>query len=174
MEAVRFEKFLQQLGKTHMTPDAFASLAETDTYELAVKPSNFQIFLYEISQLEDTDEERSAVLRNELQTFLGLSTPVAPFGKENVNHVGASDAAPKETISICDAQYAHIRATLLDNAVATVEWLSDHFLASPDVIVANPEHFRRILETWTDDPCQETAPDDPVVESGTTSAEAEM
>ena len=166
MEAVRFEIFLQQLGKTHITVDDFATLAETDAYELAVKPNQFQIFLYEISQLEDSDEERSGILRSELQAFLGLSTPLAPFGKENVNHVGASDAAPKGTISICEPEYAHIRASLLENAVATVAWLSDHFLESPDVIVANPEHFRKILETWTVDPCEETPLADSVEESG--------
>lgn len=158
MEAVRFEKFLQQLGKTHMTVDAFAALAETEAYELAVKPSSFQIFLYEISQLEDEDEMRSAILRRELQTFLGLSTPLAPFGKENVNHVASdTDAAPAETISICDPEFAHIRSTLLENAHATVEWLNEHFLDSPDVTIANPEHFRKILEDYTKDPCDATA-----------------
>lgn len=156
MSSVRFELFLQQLGKTVVTPEDFAELSKHTElgYELAIKPSNFAVFLYTIDQLEDTDETRSARFLADLQTYLGLSAPIPPIGHENKNHA-VGDAAYPESILICDAQYAAIRRQLVQNGIQTANWLRDHFLHSPDVHVANPEHFVATLESWGTDPCDD-------------------
>lgn len=75
LHAPRFELFLQQLGKTAMTPAALQELSKYMSigYELAVKPSNFTVFLYTVDQLEDTNDERSGHLRETLQDYLGLA-----------------------------------------------------------------------------------------------------
>jgi len=164
MQSVRFELFLQSLGKTAMTPEDFANLvALTDAgYELAIKPNNFTIFLYTVDQLEDEDETRSAILLQELQSFLGLSTPLLPFGHENKNHIALEASAPPETIDICEAQYAEIRRVLLENGIQTAQWLREKFLHSPDVFVSQNNHFISTLADWGMDPCDVPALDEPV------------
>lgn len=154
MASVRFEIFLQQLGKTTLTAEDFAELSKyTDFgYELAIKPSNFTVFLYTVDQLEDSDATRTGQLLMDLQAYLGLSSPIPPFGHENKNHA-VGDAAYPQSISICDPQYAVIRLQLIKNGVQTANWLRDHFLQSSDVVVANPEHFVETLKAWGADPC---------------------
>lgn len=161
LASVRFELFLQQLGKTVLTPNDFAELSKYTEfgYELAIKPSNFSIFLYTVDQLEDLDETRSEQLLTALQTYLELSTPIPRIGHENKNHA-VGDAAYPESIVICDPQYALIRKDLVRNGIHTANWLRDHFLQSPDVTVANPEHFLATLETWSTDPCDEVGIND--------------
>lgn len=156
LSSVRFELFLQQLGKTVLSPSDLWEMSQATEagYELAVKPSNFTVFLYTVDQLEDMDETRSANLRSELQRFLELTTPIAQFGHENKNH-RVGDSGHPESIHICDPRYASIRKRLIDNGVKTATWLRDHFLMSPDVIVANPEHFIETLELWSIDPCED-------------------
>ena len=77
---------------------------------------------------------------------------IQPFGHENKNHqVGESGHA--ETISICDPDYATIRSILVENGKKTATWLMDQFLHSPDVHVANTDHFIETLRSWGTDPC---------------------
>lgn len=154
LASVRFDLFLMQFGKTNVTSDDMNTLSQQN-YELAIKPSNFSMFLYSVDQLEDTDETRSEVLRVELQKYLGLNLPIEPFGHENKNHaVGTTGHA--ESINICDQEYAPIRKQILEYGEKSAAWLRDHFITSPDVIVANKEHFVESLESWGVDPCDDT------------------
>ena len=149
--SVRFELFLMQLGKTVLTPNDMLELSQQN-YELAVKPSNFTVFLYTVDQLEDTNEVRTGNLRRELQKFLGLQTPIQPFGHENKNHA-VGDTGHKESINICDENYKYLRERMLEQGAKTATWIRDHFIESPDVIVANKVHFVETLLLWSKDPC---------------------
>lgn len=155
IHAVRFEFFLQQLGKTTMDRSQLEQFASFSLYghELAVKPSNFTIFCYTVDQLEDADDLRSEQFRSSLQQYLGLTTPLAPFGHENKNHAVGSTGHP-ETIRICDDQFANIRNTAIVNARTTADWIRNEFLQARDVFVANPEHFLETVQQWETDPCQ--------------------
>lgn len=75
LHAPRFEIFLQQLGKTAMTPSELQELAKFTHigYEVAVKPSSFTVFVYTVDQLEDANEDRNENLRDALGSYLGLS-----------------------------------------------------------------------------------------------------
>jgi hypothetical protein len=155
IHSVRFEFFLQQLGKTALDQAQLQALTDFSHYghELAVKPSNFTIFCYTVDQLEDTDEDRSALFRNTLQEYLGLTKPLPPFGHENKNHAVGMTGHP-ETINICDDEFSTIRANVLQYARQTASWIQHHFIKARDVVVANREHFLESLHQWEIDPCE--------------------
>lgn len=48
-----------------------------------------------------------------------------------------------------------IRNRLMENGKRTATWLSEQFLNSPDVVVANRDHFVATLQSWGSDPCLE-------------------
>lgn len=151
----RFDLFLMQLGKTDITPDNFdemLSFSKDFGYDMAVKPCKMKVFLYTVEQLDDTDEDRSFIFRATMQMFLKLHERIPPFGHENINHA-TGQAGFAESISICDPQYASIRRRLIENANRASTWIINHFIKSPDVVVANPEHFVALLEDWSHDPC---------------------
>ena len=151
LQSTRFELFLMQLGKTAISVDQLNDLVGLN-YELAVKPSRAQVFLYTVDQLEDADQTRSESFRSTLQSFLGLHQPIAAFGVENKNHL-----AHAESIDICDAQWASARAKLVEQGAQTAKWLREVFIHSTDVVVGNQEHFVKTLETWSVDPCAVSA-----------------
>jgi hypothetical protein len=151
----RFDLFLMQLGQTDLTADHLDEMAVFSNmygYDMAVKPCNFPIFLYTVEQLDDTDEDRSAVFRATMQEFLQLRAPIPPFGHENINHA-TGEAGFAESIDICHVQYDAVRRLLIDNARRASTWIINYFIASPGVVVANPEHFVAALKDWTHDPC---------------------
>lgn len=146
----RFEISLFQLGKTNMTTAEIQKLGLMG--HSAVVPNKFPVFLYSLEQIKDTNVTRVANVRHALQCFLNLSTPLKPLGHENLNrYVGKN--AHKETIDICDAKYVGLRKELLSKGRETQLWLRNKFLKSPDVMVANREHFLHLLDEWQMDPC---------------------
>lgn len=154
---IRFELFLMQLGKTDLYPNNFDDMSEFSKafgYDMAVKPSNFQVFLYTVEQLDDTDEERSSLFRSTMQSFLNLNEEIPPFGHENKNHATGSEGYD-ESISICDEQYAAVRRLLIENGIKASDWIIGDFMESPEVLVANPDHFAASLKQWEHDPCEQ-------------------
>jgi hypothetical protein len=153
MQSTRFDLFLMQMGKTAITAEDMIEFADMQAnYELAIRPTLAKVFLYTVDQLEDTDVKRSEQFRTDMKNYLELSQPIQPFGIENKNHVKHA-----ESIDICDAKWATIRAKLVQQGAVTATWISEHFIHSTDVWVANQEHFVETLESWTRDPCDITA-----------------
>jgi len=151
-ESARFELFLMQLGKTDMSINDFESMYERP--HLAVKPNKFKIFLYTLSQMEDTTKERKESFREQLRQFLGLQNPLPEVPQENRNpFVGKK--AHNETIDICDSKYDAVRAMLVEQGEKTQKWIREEFMMSPDVVVGNRDHFLAMLDTWSHDPCRE-------------------
>ena len=155
MQSTRFELFLMQMGKTTVSATQMKDLVGQN-YDLAIKPSNFTVFLYTVDQLDDADVDRSENLRTTMQKYIGLKKPIQAFGHENKNHA-TGKAAHSESISICDDKWANVRAKLVQQGARTAQWLQDEFIHSKDVVVANKEHFIETISTWAVDPCVKTA-----------------
>jgi hypothetical protein len=156
LDSGRFELKLLQFAKTNMTVADMHLLLDRPHY--AIKPNRFKIFLYALEQIQvndDSDGDRSAEFRQDLQGFLELSTPIQTFGHENLNRFVGSKAHG-ETVNICDAHFDSIRETLVKNSRKTAVWIRDQFMTSPDVVVSNRPYFTKILEDWMKDPCRET------------------
>jgi len=145
----RYELFLTQLAKTNLTA---SEVFEWQQYypEISVEPNNFPIFVYTLEQLNDQDTERSAHFRQDLRAFLQLSHPLQSFGHENINHFTGAKAH-RETVTICDAKHAAIRAKIVRDATRTADWIRDRFL--PVVTASNRDHLVESLESWKVDPC---------------------
>jgi hypothetical protein len=118
--------------------------------------------LYTVDQLEDVNVTRSNMFRQTLQDYLGLSEPLPPMGHENKNHA-TGEAGHAETIDICDDQWTSVRAEVTKVAVQSAQWIKQHFVASKDVVVANPGHFVETLQTWGIDPCDSKNNDEDAV-----------
>ena len=152
-DSARFELYLMQLGKTEMSLSEFEDMAGRP--HLAVKPNKFKVFLYTLSQMEDETVERKMSFREEMGSFLGLEKPIVEIEHQNKNNF-VGEFAHKETIDICDAKHADLRALLVKQGEETQRWIREEFLTSGDVVVANKEHFLAVLDTWSRDPCVET------------------
>lgn len=146
MQSTRFDLFLMQLGKTHITAKNMKELAQAGL-DLTIKPNEIKVFLYTVDQLKDQDSSRATEFRSELQGFLGLHKPLDAF--HNVNH----HQVYPESIDICDDQWAQVRGKLVQEGTKTAKWIQKHFMHSNDVVVANQEHFLQSLESWSTDPC---------------------
>ena len=162
-DSARFDLFLMQFGKASIDARALhemiipneADAAKRKLHHLAIKPNNFSIFIYTLDQLEDSgDAQRNAMFRNRLQQFLGLEEPLKPVGRENLNHFVGKKAHP-ETIDICDGKYKSVRKLLINQGKRSARWIEQEFIQSPDVVVANREHFLESLRSWSKDPCDE-------------------
>ena len=159
-DSTDFKTYLMQFGKTKVEArdledmvNSGSSLAEKKNHNLVIKPNTFSIFLYTVDQLEDTgDVDRSNAFRSGLQHFLGLQQPLKPVGRENLNHFVGKKAYP-ETVDICLPKYNSLRRMLLIQGGSSAEWIEKEFLESPDVVVANQEHFLESIRSWSMDPC---------------------
>jgi len=155
LDITRFDFYLQQLGKTPVSQTTLNELAGRKG--MAIKPTSGKVFLYALQQLDDVNFMRSRAFRQSLQHFLQLKTPFSPLGHENLNHFVGEQAYP-ETVNICDARYQSLRTKLLAQGVATAQWIENEFMTSPDVTIANREHFILSLATWGVDPCLSRPP----------------
>jgi hypothetical protein len=166
-----FHFHLSKLNKTPMSPEEVALMPPSlirprrrkNSTASAPPPINFTapVFLYEVSQLSDSDSMRNIVFRQDLQNFLGLqadSVVIEPFiwYKPGKNHSDPTvlDAINRKKINICDPQYNKLRERLMEHATKASTWIAEYFIQSPTVYVSSPHHFvHSILAKWKIDPC---------------------
>jgi hypothetical protein len=137
MERPQFELVLEKLGKTKASQEP---------------KTPFKVFLYTLGQMEDDDEDRRARMRDTLGEFLELTSPIEPLPQANRNRF-VGEKGFNETINICDSKHDVLRGVLVENGKKTQQWILEEFLSSPDVTVANAEHFRALVSEWGTDPC---------------------
>ena len=117
-----------------------------------------RVFLYELSQLTQSDKADEADLRNALQAFLGLTTPIQPFiwFKPGIDHEDEekSKLIESKKIDICDDDFGPLRATLQKQAANVSRWVRKHFLDAPGVFVSNRDRFEEIMKYWEEEPCR--------------------
>ena len=104
------------------------------------------IFVYEQTQMkEDT-------YWDEVAGFLGLSHI------PNAHYKSAHGKGHNKTL--CIEYYDEFRAEMMAHSYNVSVWLEEYFLPvgldpnRPDVVIANPESFRTIIETYKHDPCK--------------------
>jgi hypothetical protein len=96
-------------------------------------------------------------MRDDLQQFLGLREPIAPFiwFKPGKNHTREElKRVDKKKIDICDDKFAKLRSTLMEQSVNASKWIREYFVGAEDVVVSSKEHFSDVLLTaipvWID------------------------
>ena len=111
-------------------------------------------FLYVDEQLGDT--QHVAQLQHDLQTFLGLSTPLSnpmEYRTHLTTTASNSATATGKAFDICHSDFIALRAELLQIGQEAAAWLIDHFLPVSGVSVSCPSCVILLLETWHIDPC---------------------
>jgi hypothetical protein len=117
-----------------------------------------KVFLYELSQLSDTNETREEWFLRDLQNFLHLRQAIPPMiwirpGKNLTTDLKEQRDARK--IDICDTGHNVLRDRLMENSLAASEWIERYFMKAKDVVVSNTNHFHELMERWKADPCVE-------------------
>lgn len=147
-DLAKYEDSLMQLGKVDLSTGDLKQMAAQG---LILAPTSLRVFLYEVDQLSDVNDERATQFRRDMQRFLGLENPILPFDKRNVV---ANKGTYPETINICDEKYQHLREVLIHHADKTRHWIRDRFIKSDDVIIGgDKQHFLELLAKWGEDPC---------------------
>jgi hypothetical protein len=122
-----------------------------------------EVFLYDVSQLKDSNAAREALFRSDLQNFLELKQPL----EQNMIHVKPGRAPVSEEhaveianqkIDICDDKYSDLRKVLLEQGSNSANWIENVFLKNPKVHASSPEYLLEKLAEWHHDPCEQRAP----------------
>jgi hypothetical protein len=159
-----FHIFLRSLGKTNTTDPKEGQYIEP---KLLRRLQQFvklkgQVFLYEVTQLSDKDEARSTSLRDDLQQFLRLKEPIAPFiwFRPGKNHTRKElELVNSKKIDICEDKFTKLRSTLMAQSVNASRWIREYFVDAEDVFVSSKEHFSSVLmKSWERDPCLDRPP----------------
>ena len=145
-QQVQFHLNLANLGKTNVTEQE-SNLLGPDKKRPRLHLRN-EVFLYEISQPSDKNETRAARFRTDLSDFIGLSIPLDPLERKESDNFHYA-------IDICDEEYSHLRARLVENGKVAATWIRNYFLPLPDVTVSSPTYFEELLQSWSIDPCDE-------------------
>jgi hypothetical protein len=149
-----FHLFLNNLGKTEN--DTILPYVDPTFHKaINVIPTKRKVFLYEISQLSDKDENRSLQLRQDLQSFLHLNQPIPPFiwFKPGRQHSDESirQAVEMRKIDIC--KHVQMKEELMKHAIQASQWIIKHFIDAEGVVVSSKDFLRATLEDWKIDPC---------------------
>ena len=150
-DMARFELSLLQYNKTGINEHQLKKLTDMNK---SVQSISSRIFIYDIEQLADSDDERAANFRSDMQNFLELSEPLNPFPHENVN-MRKKEHNHSEYIDICHSTHDALRKLLLTQAKETEKWIKEEFIPSPDVIVGGKDYFLEIVSRWSIDYCHE-------------------
>lgn len=154
----QFHFQLANLGKTKRSPEENALMEWRRIRRRTVANFTQPVFIYEVSQLSDTDETRSTALRKDLTKFLELKQEIPPFiwyrpGKNHTSEEKKKEVDSKK-INICDEKYNSIRSYIMENSINASKWIVKYFLDAPGVYVSSRDHFEnQIMKSWQRDPC---------------------
>ncbi|EEC51248.1 predicted protein [Phaeodactylum tricornutum CCAP 1055/1] len=150
-EEARFQEALIGLGKTSMstTDEMQYFLSSEKKPENLTVISQMKVFVYDIAQVEDKDEERSQLFMDDMQTFLQMTEPFKPMGQKS------GGKTKQSRIDICEQKYDHLREALLDIGVNASRWIRRFFVPAEGVTVSSPKFFEQSLAKWEIDPCEE-------------------
>jgi len=148
---VRFHEHLARIGKTDLSdPKEYELLGRTQPETKRLNLTG-KVFLYEVAQPYDEDQNRVLAYCEDLSNFLGLSQMLEPM--QAIRDDKRADYHYK--IDVCKPKYKAVREELLEMGRNASQWLQEYFLVHPDVVVSSPEHFRTLVQTWGTDPCLE-------------------
>jgi len=120
------------------------------------------VFLYEPSQLFDSNETRALVFRRNLSDFLGLERLLPPMKNTRVGK--GSDYHYK--IDVCEPRYSDLRRHLVELGRNASEWIATYFLTLPDVYYSSVDgNFEAMLASWSEDPCEDDEAERPELNS---------
>jgi hypothetical protein len=151
-ERAKFHNHLARLRKTSMesTEERQHFSADVQNVSYAHGFSETKVFLYDMAQLEDKNQNRSDILLDDLRSFLRVTKPFSQKVRKEKRIV--SNAI---RIDICDVEYDHLREVLLVTGVEASRWIRRVFFHAEGVTVSSPDFMDQLLAKWEEDPCEE-------------------
>ena len=124
-------------------------------HDMEIDAMKNKIFLMEDRQIV-AENKASKHLPKDLGEFLGikhrlrnLKSYVPPADRY------ADKRAASTMINICDGEHDEVRMILVKQGEEAAEWIQNYFLLSPDVVVSFRKEFVRLLDDWSQDPCED-------------------
>lgn len=125
----------------------------------AVEHMDNPLFLFVLEQLNDEDEARRELFRQDMTKFMGFheSLPAIPHHKPGRRHK-AKEQSRRDAmkIDICDEEYIPLRNRLMEHAMDASIFFRTVLIKNPTVTVSSPDHFESIMQSWMVDPCVTT------------------
>ncbi len=152
----RFDLFLKQLAKVPLDDGELKEMVLSDNlWPKRISPNNFKIFLYTTEQLlgDGSNSTRQFQFQADLQHFLRLESPFPDI--RGMHRSNENNATHPEYMHICDEEFERLRRVLVRQGRMSSRWILKKFIKSDDVVVSDVDHFRSLLTTWGQDPCQE-------------------
>jgi hypothetical protein len=168
---------LIHLGKTELnTTEEIDLLSTRQQTNIRKKGITFArspnpVFLYEVNQLRQEKDDINNNNNNNnnnldvfvqgFTNFLGLDQKLPPPVHEKPGmKLDAKVQAERDALKldICLKKYKNQREILLEIGQRAADWIIHYFMNVPDVYVANPDQFRRLVETYGKDPCEGREP----------------
>jgi hypothetical protein len=121
-----------------------------------VPPMSNPLFLFDLSQLGDSNATRTDVFRRDFTAFMGLNETLPPIPHRVPGRMRNGDDQERRNrskIDICDDEYAPLRRRLLEHAIDASLFIRTFLLKNPTVVVSSPYHFDEIMQQWMVDPC---------------------
>ena len=150
-DQVRYMDHLSIVGKTDLMDPEELKLLSSDMIERAGPKLENPIFLYEISQMEETNPVYAEQYRQDLHQYLGLRNPLVPLESSHKSH--SNSPFKHLEINICDPQHKEVHDELLSISRNASLWIRKYFVPLPDVHISCPEHFNDLILEWMVDPC---------------------
>lgn len=174
-----FHLFLAQMGRTSRSLEEQKLLRHYDVtnnntplpYNLTVldPPAPHSVFLYDQNQIDGRKyPEIAETFRRDLSAYLGIS-PLLPSLEEATQKVYENTKAETEKeanerrlieaklIDICQPKFADLREELVKVGRDMAEWIVDYYLPLPNVYASSPTFFKKLLEDYRSDPCEQTS-----------------
>jgi hypothetical protein len=152
-----FQRNLAMLGKTNNADmeqrKLLLGMKEKYLQDLTEIPN--PVFLYDLSQLYDTNLQRQTQFRMDLQDFIGLDTPLSSNFTDSSTKEGNSTTKLTK-FDICQVEFDALRAELVSIGSRAASWITQYFIHADSVVVSSPDYFQQMLQTWYTDPCAGT------------------
>ena len=150
-QSFHFHRWLSRLS---LTPSE--TQEESDLLLHHHKPSYHpnwkgKLFIMQYEQLVDANATRRNAMEREYENFIGV--PSLSFDSTSSS---SKIGTRRNLIDICHTKHTAFRYRVIEEAENAALWIKNYLLESEKVVVPNKNHFLKILDGWSVDPCIQT------------------
>jgi hypothetical protein len=155
-DRAQFHQNLAKFGKTNLRDPAEKALLRLPRKSKDFLRTDNPIFLYDMSQIYDSNQTRLEQFKADLGHFLRLPTPL-PDASAAADKTTTS-RVKKKVLNICLDEHEAVRKELVQIGTRASMWIRKYFmkLDPAQVTISNREFFELALKEWKYDPCLAT------------------
>ena len=114
------------------------------------------LFLFDLEQLSDADDNRRYQFRLDLTNFMGFNETMPEIPHHKPGRIRSRKEQRRRDamkIDICDDEYRPLRRRLMEHAMDASIFVRTSLTKNPTVTVSSPDHFVSLMQRWMVDPC---------------------